>query len=106
MANDTGTSQRASHGKREAGSWIRRGVIPECLNSGHIRLHCHVKTDAAGRYRCWSDSGDYLLFAVPRGADFEYFALDFADRNLDKAESVSLDSRESQVINLKPTKVR
>jgi hypothetical protein len=47
-----------------------------------------------------------LLFAVPRSEDHEYFALDFADRNQDKAEHVTISAHATQVVNLKPATSR
>jgi hypothetical protein len=108
LANDTGSvSGQVTENEKPVAGFIVV-LIPEAPELRHIpRYTVTAKTDAAGRYQIvGAIPGDYLLFAVPRSVDCQYFALDFADRNLDKAESVSLDSSESQVINLKPTKVR
>jgi len=60
------------------------------------------RSRAAGRYQIvGAIPGDYLLFAVPRSEDHEYFALDFADRNQDKAEHVTIAAHAAQVVNLK-----
>jgi hypothetical protein len=108
LANDTGSvSGQVTENEKPVVGFVVV-LIPEAPELRPIpRYTVTAKTDAAGRYQIvGAIPGDYLLFAVPRSVDCEYFALDFADRNLDKAESVSLDSSESQVINLKPTKVR
>ncbi|MGB6678886.1 MAG: hypothetical protein WBE44_19485 [Terriglobales bacterium] len=51
-------------------------------------------------------NGAPKVFAVPRSEDHQYFALDFADRNQDKAEYVSIPDHATQVVNLKPATSR
>ena len=43
-------------------------------------------------------NGAPKVFAVPRSEDHQYFALDFADRNQDKAEHVSIPDHATQVV--------
>ncbi len=108
LANDTGSvsGQVMEGDKPTAGLAVV--LIPESLELRRIpRYTLTGKTDTAGGYQIIGViPGDYLLFAVPPSEDGEYFALDFADRNEDKAEHVSLDSRATQVVNLKPMKGR
>ena len=46
--------------------------------------------------------GEYFLFAVPRSDEQSYFALDFADRHRSDAQSVAIQSGETQVLKVKP----
>jgi len=108
LANDTGSvSGQVTEGEKPAGGLVVV-LIPESRELRRIpRYTLTGKTDAAGRYQIvGAIPGDYLLFAVPPGEDHAYFALDFADRNQDKAEHVSLDAHGTQVVNLKPTRGR
>ena len=62
------------------------------------------KTNANGEYQLSGVvPGDYLLFAVPPDDCETYFDIDFADRNQRDAERVSVKSRETKNIPLKPT---
>jgi len=108
LANDTGSvSGQVTEGDKPAAGLVAV-LIPESLELRRIpRYTLTGKTDAAGRYQIIGViPGDYLLFAVPPSEGGEYFALDFADRNADKAEHVSLDSHATQVVNLKPMRGR
>jgi hypothetical protein len=108
LANDTGSvSGQVTEGDKPAVGLVVV-LIPESPELRRIpRYTLTGKTDAAGRYQVvGAIPGDYLLFAVPPSEDCEYFALDFADRNQDKAEHVSLDSVTTQVVNLKPMRGR
>jgi hypothetical protein len=65
------------------------------------------RSGADGRYQIvGAIPGDYLLFAVPKSEDHEYFALDFADRNQDQAEHVTMGAGTTRVVDLKPTRGR
>ena len=46
--------------------------------------------------------GDYLLFAVPQDENETYFDINFADRNQQFAERVSVKSSETKTVALKP----
>lgn len=83
-------------------------LIPESRELRRIpRYTVTGRSRAAGRYQIvGAIPGDYLLFAVPRSEDHEYFALDFADRNQDKAEHVTIAAHAAQVVNLKATRSR
>jgi uncharacterized protein (DUF2141 family) len=108
MANDTGlVGGQVMEGEKPAAGLVVV-LIPESRELRRIpRYTLTGKTDAAGRYQIvGAIPGDYLLFAVPPSEDHAYFALDFADRNQDKAEHVSLDAHATQVVNLKPTRGR
>ena len=108
MANDTGlVGGQVMEGEKPAAGLVVV-LIPESRELRRIpRYTLTGKTDAAGRYQIvGAIPGDYLLFAVPPSEDHAYFALDFADRNQDKAEHVSLDAYATQVVNLKPTRGR
>jgi protocatechuate 3,4-dioxygenase beta subunit len=108
LANDTGSvSGQVTEGEKPVAGLVVVS-IPESPELRRIpRFTLTGKTDVAGRYQIVGViPGDYLLFAVSPSEDCEYFALDFADRNQDKAEHVSLDSRATQVVNLKPMKGR
>jgi len=108
IANDTGVvGGRVMEGEKPAAGLVVV-LTPESRDLRRIpRDTLTGKTDAAGRYRIvGAIPGDYFLFAVPPAEDHAYFALDFADRNQDKAERVSLAARATQVVNLKPARVR
>ena len=45
--------------------------------------------------------GDYLLFAVPRDDEQKYFEIDFADRNQQIAQTVSIKPNETKTMTLK-----
>jgi hypothetical protein len=47
--------------------------------------------------------GDYFVFAVSPDEDQAYFQIDFADRNQRDAERVSVKSRDTKTVTLKPT---
>jgi len=83
-------------------------LIPESHDLRRIpRYTVTGRSHAAGRYQIvGAIPGDYLLFAVPRSDGREYFALDFADRNQDKGEHVTIGAHAAQVVNLKPTAAR
>jgi hypothetical protein len=108
MANDTGlVGGQVMEGEKPAAGLVVV-LIPESRELRRIpRYTLTGKTDAAGRYQIvGAIPGDYLLFAVPPSEDHAYFALDFADRNQDKAEHVTLGAHDTQVVNLKPTRGR
>jgi uncharacterized protein (DUF2141 family) len=108
LANDTGSvSGQVMEGEKPAAGLVAVLIpeLPELRRTPRYTLT--GKTNAAGRYKMVGViPGDYLLFAVPTSVDCEYFALDFADRNLDKAVRVSLDANATQVVNLKPMRGR
>jgi hypothetical protein len=108
MANDIGS---VSGQVMESNKPVPRLVvvlIPESRELRRIpRYTLTARSRAAGRYQIvGAIPGDYLLFAVPPSDDHEYFALDFADRNQDKAEHVTLGPHVTQVVNLTPARAR
>jgi hypothetical protein len=82
-------------------------LIPESGDLRRIpRYTLTAQTDATGQYRIAGViPGDYLLFAVPPSPDHNYYALDFADRNSDIAEHVTIDPGATQTVSLKLSKL-
>ena len=108
IANDTGSvSGQVIEGDKPVPRLVVV-LIPESPELRRIpRYTVTGRSHAAGRYQIvGAIPGDYLLFAVPRSDDHEYFALDFADRNQDKAEPLTVGAHATQVVNLKPTRTR
>ena len=108
IANDTGSvSGQVMEGDKPVPRLVVV-LIPESHDLRRIpRYTVTGRSRAAGRYQiAGAIPGDYLLFAVPRSEDHEYFALDFADRNQDKAEHVSISAHATQLVNLKPATSR
>ncbi|MFY9562366.1 MAG: carboxypeptidase-like regulatory domain-containing protein [Terriglobales bacterium] len=102
LASDTGVVRgKVTSGENPAPGLVV-ALIPQSSELRHLRRYTlTAETDAAGQYRITGViPGDYLLFAVPRSADHEYFALDFADRHTNIAEHVSLGPSVTQVVNL------
>jgi hypothetical protein len=62
-----------------------------------------VRTDANGQFQLPLIPGDYFLFAVPHNDQDSYYALDFAERNEQFAERVSVKAGEAKSIQLKPS---
>jgi Carboxypeptidase regulatory-like domain len=108
VANDTGSvSGQVMEDEKPVPGFVIV-LIPESHELRRIpRYTLTGRSHAAGRYQiAGAIPGDYLLFAVPRSEDHEYFALDFADRNQDKAEHVTVAAHAAQVVNLRPTAIR
>jgi hypothetical protein len=78
-------------------------LIPESKELRRIpRYTLTSKTDSTGAFTISAViPGDYLLFAVRPDREHSYFALDFADAHADAAERVTVNSRSTQVVNLK-----
>jgi hypothetical protein len=80
-------------------------AIPEQRSLRHLERFTYTKlTNANGEYQLSGMiPGDYLLFAVPPDENETYFDVNFADRNLQFAERVSLKTGETKTVGLKPT---
>lgn len=81
-------------------------LIPESRELRRIsRYTLAAITDAGGRYKITGAlPGNCFLFATPKNDNRTYFAPDFADRNSGKGESVTIDPRSTQVVNLQVLK--
>jgi 5-hydroxyisourate hydrolase-like protein (transthyretin family) len=80
-------------------------AIPEQRSLRHLERFMYTKlTNLTGEYQLSGMiPGDYLLFAVPPDENETYFDINFADRNLQFAERVSLKTGETKTVGLKPT---
>jgi hypothetical protein len=80
-------------------------AIPEQRSLRHLdRFTVIGRTNANGEYQLSGViPGDYLLFAVPPDDSESYFDINFADHNQRDAERVSMKSRETKIVALKPT---
>jgi hypothetical protein len=78
-------------------------LIPQSREPRHVRRYTlETTTDAAGRFEfSGAIPGEYFLFAIPANEDGEEFALNFAERNQQSAESVEVKAGEAQVVALK-----
>jgi hypothetical protein len=83
-------------------------LIPESRELRQVeRYTLKEQTDTNGRFQIPGViPGTYFLFAVPPPDDLAYYGLDFADRNRNSAERVSVKSGETRTINLKPTTIQ
>jgi uncharacterized protein (DUF2141 family) len=81
-------------------------LIPESRELRRIPRYTLVAiTDAAGQYKiAGAPPGNYFLFATPKNDNHSYFALDFADRNSGKGESITIDPLSTQIVNLQALK--
>jgi hypothetical protein len=81
-------------------------LIPESRELRRIpRYTLEAITDTAGHYRiAGAIPGNYFLFATPQNDNSAYYAPDFADRNSGKGESVTINPRSTQVVNLQVLK--
>jgi hypothetical protein len=80
-------------------------AIPQQRSLRHLdRFTITGKTDVNGGYQLSGViPGDYLLFALRPDEGESYFDIDFADRNQQFAERVSVKSNETKTVALKPT---
>jgi hypothetical protein len=107
LADDTG----AIHGKVSEGETPVRGLIVVLVAESRQlrkipRYTLTADTDVSGQYKIAGViPGNYLLFAVPRSANCDYFSLDFPERHMDIAEHVSVDPGTTQAVNLKSSKM-
>jgi Carboxypeptidase regulatory-like domain len=75
-------------------------VIPQSIGLRKIRRYTlATTTDNGGHFQIEPViPGDYYLFAVPIDMDASYYALDFADRHQNEAQSISVKPNETRVL--------
>ena len=79
-------------------------AVPQSLALRRIaRYTLTANTDANGTFKISGMiPGDYLVLAIPRDDEQNYFQIDFADRNQRDAERVSINSGDTKTVTLKP----
>jgi hypothetical protein len=79
-------------------------AIPQSISMRRVaRYTVTAETDANGAFQISGMvPGDYLVFALPKDDEQSYFRFDFAERNQQDAERVSVKAGDAKSVKLKP----